>query len=90
MKEKIRNKINNLETVIGIELGSTRVKSVLIDFDGKILASGSHTWENKLDENNYWTYSEDDIWESIRNSYGKLKEDVKDKYRLIEKDINSL
>ena len=63
-------------------MGSTRVKSVLIDFDGKILASGSHTWENKLDENNYWTYSEDDIWESIRNSYGKLKEDVKDKYQV--------
>ena len=36
--------------VLGIELGSTRIKSVLIGLDFKPLAQGSHEWENQLDE----------------------------------------
>ena len=35
-------------TFLGIELGSTRIKAVLIDEDGKVLASGDHSWEKQL------------------------------------------
>ena len=45
---------------LGIELGSTRIKAVLIDENCNPIASGSHTWENKY-ENGYWTYSLDDV-----------------------------
>ncbi len=34
------------QAVLGIELGSTRIKSVLIGSDHEPIASGSHDWEN--------------------------------------------
>ena len=44
------------KTALGIEFGSTRIKVVLIDKDHHPIASGSHDWENRL-ENNIWTYT---------------------------------
>ena len=41
---------------VGMELGSTRIKAVLTDGCGKVLASGGYDWENKF-ENCLWTYS---------------------------------
>ena len=40
--------------VLGIEFGSTRIKAVLTDGHGAVLATGSHTWENQL-VNGIWT-----------------------------------
>jgi sugar (pentulose or hexulose) kinase len=71
--------INAAETYLGIEFGSTRIKAVLIDRDHKLVASGSHTWENRF-ENGLWTYSLGDIWEGIRDCYSQLTEDVRGKY----------
>lgn len=36
-------------TALGIELGSTNIKAVLLDDQYRILVRGSHTWENRLD-----------------------------------------
>ena len=33
--------------VIGIELGSTRIKAVMIDENAKVLAEGGYEWENQ-------------------------------------------
>ena len=44
------------KTAIGIELGSTRIKAVLIDENHIPVASGDHEWENRL-VNGVWTYS---------------------------------
>ena len=51
----IKNTIMNGKTVLGIELGSTRIKAVLIGEDNAPIASGSHDWENQY-VNNIWTY----------------------------------
>ena len=67
------------KTYLGIELGSTRIKAVLIDENYFPLASGSHEWENRL-ENGYWTYSLDDIHSGIRSCFASLCADVKSKY----------
>ena len=67
------------KTALGIELGSTRVKAVLIDENCKHLASGAHDWENKL-ENGYWTYSLEDVQIAIHSCFKALKADVKEKY----------
>ena len=56
MEETIKRAITAGETVLGIELGSTRIKAVLIDRNGNPVASGGHSWENRL-ENGLWTYS---------------------------------
>ena len=34
--------------ILGIELGSTRIKSVLIDENTTVVAQGSYEWENQL------------------------------------------
>lgn len=64
------------ETYLGIELGSTRIKAVLIDRQHRQIASGGHTWENRL-ENGFWTYSLNDVWTGIRDCYMRLAEDVR-------------
>lgn len=71
--------IQNGKTALGIELGSTRVKAVLIGEDSLPLASGSHEWENKL-ENGYWTYSLEDVHLALRSCFKSLKSAVKEKY----------
>ena len=74
-----RKMIDSGKTAIGIELGSTRIKAVLVGEDGTPLASGSHTWENKY-ENGVWTYSLDEIWDGLRASVAALKLDVEKVY----------
>lgn len=66
-------------TSLGIELGSTRIKAVLIDDTHEAIASGEHDWESSL-VNNIWTYSLADVWKGLSASYSNLKKDVKDKY----------
>lgn len=60
------------DCVIGIEFGSTRIKAVLADPKGNVLASGSHTWENRF-ENGVWTYSRQDIIGGMQSCYANLK-----------------
>lgn len=78
-KKDIQTVITEGKAVLGIELGSTRIKAVLIGEDNAPIASGSHDWENRY-ENNIWTYSTQDVWLGIQDSYQKLKEDVLNQY----------
>ena len=41
---------------LGIEFGSTRIKAVLSDEGGKVLASGAFAWENRLLPGGVWSY----------------------------------
>lgn len=61
-------------TVLGLELGSTRIKAVLIGPEHTVLASGAHDWENRL-EGGYWTYHLDDVWAGVQDAYAKLAAD---------------
>ena len=76
---EVKSAITNGKTVIGIELGSTRIKTVLIDADNTPIASGSHEWENSY-INNVWTYSIDDIWKGVQSSYRKMAGNVKEQF----------
>ena len=67
------------KTALGIELGSTRIKAVLIDEKHMPIASGSHEWENQL-VNGVWTYSMEAIHSGIQACYADLKRDVKEKF----------
>lgn len=60
-----------MKKILGIELGSTRIKAVLIDEGAQVIAQGSHEWENKL-ENGYWTYSLEDVWAGLQASFADL------------------
>lgn len=65
--------------ILGIELGSTRIKSVLIDENHLPVASGSYAWENRL-ENGVWTYKLEDAITGIRACYADLRADVEKKF----------
>ena len=56
---------------LGIELGSTRIKAVLIGPDHAPVAMGAHDWENRL-EDGVWTYHLDDVWAGIQDAYADL------------------
>lgn len=76
---EIKSAILNGQTSVGMELGSTRIKTVLIGPDNFPIASGSFDWENSYIDN-IWTYSIDEIWEGVQASFRKMTEDVKAKY----------
>ncbi len=67
--------------VLGIELGSTRIKASLIAPDTTPLAAGSHTWESRL-QDGVWTYDMEAVWLGLAACYASLVEDVRERYTL--------
>jgi len=78
-KEKTKRAIEKGETYLGIELGSTRIKAVLIDAEHVPIATGCMEWENQL-INGTWTYGFEEIEEGLRSCYASLASDVLGKY----------
>ena len=68
-----------MKKILGIELGSTRIKSVLIDENALVIAQGSHEWENALVDG-LWSYSLADVEKGIQSSYSSLARDYTAKY----------
>lgn len=79
MKSDLKSTIEAGRAVLGIELGSTRIKAVLIDEENKPIAQGSHTWENQLVDG-LWTYSIDAVWNGLQDCYADLRADVQRQY----------
>lgn len=79
MKLDAKSTIETGKAILGIELGSTRIKAVLIDQENKPIAQGSHTWENQL-VNGLWTYSIEAIWSGLQDCYADLRSNVKKLY----------
>ena len=77
------------ETALGIELGSTRIKAVLIDRNHRPIASGSHEWENRL-ENGVWTYTMEDIHRGVQACYADLKRDVREKLGVTLTEVGAI
>ena len=67
--------IDLTRTALGIEFGSTRIKAVLTDPSGAVLASGGHTWENSLVDG-VWTYSIDEVETGLRAAYATLAKEA--------------
>jgi sugar (pentulose or hexulose) kinase len=81
-KKQLRNDAELIgagKAMLGIELGSTRIKASLIAPDSTPLASGSYGWENQL-KDGIWTYDLDEVWKGVAGCYTSLVEDVRAKY----------
>ena len=74
-----KNIIESGKAVLGIELGSTRIKAVLVGPDFKPVAQGSHEWENQLVDG-LWTYSIEAIHSGLQACYADLRANVKKEY----------
>ena len=83
MKLDAKSTIETGKAILGIELGSTRIKAVLIDWENRPIAQGSHTWENQLVDG-LWTYSIEAIWSGLQDCYADLRSNVKKLYDGIE------
>lgn len=88
-KNQITEDIRNSRTTLGIEFGSTRIKAVLIDSCHVPVASGSHEWENQL-ENGIWTYSLENIRAGLQAAYQKMAEEVKQKYDVVLERVGAI
>lgn len=66
-------------TSLGIELGSTRIKAVLIDESFRTVAQGAHEWENAL-EGGYWSYSLEAVEAGVRDAYARCAADYEAKH----------
>lgn len=85
----LKEAITKGETSLGIELGSTRIKAVLIDQRFETIASGSFEWENQL-KGGYWTYSQEDILKGLQTAYRELKQEVDRNYGVTLRTAGSI
>ena len=54
-----------MNTYLGIELGSTRIKAVAVDEGFRPVSSGDYTWASRY-ENGVWTYGLEEVWTGLR------------------------
>ena len=78
-RAEIIETIRSGQTSLGIEFGSTRIKSVLIDAKASVLATGSFTWENR-NEDGLWIYYLEDAIYGLQQSYADLAKYVQEEY----------
>ncbi len=79
MHGKEEHKMDLSKATLGIELGSTRIKAVLIDENHIPAASGDYEWENQLVDG-IWTYSMEAVHTGVQACYAALREDVRSKF----------
>src|ERR671933_664627 len=76
MTTDVGEAITGGRTALGIELGSTRIKAVLVGPDHAPLAVGSHDWENQFVDRR-WTYSLEAVWAGVQQSFAALADDAR-------------
>lgn len=85
----IVKQIESGRTSIGIEFGSTRIKAVMIGEDYSPIASGTHDWQNRL-EDGIWTYTAEDITLGLQSAYKDLADNVKAQYGVQIKKVAAI
>ncbi len=77
------------KAVLGIEFGSTRIKAVITGEAGEVLAVGGFGWENSL-KDGIWTYSEEEIWNGLKECYADVAKEVQSKYGITIKKFAAI
>jgi sugar (pentulose or hexulose) kinase len=65
--------------VLGIELGSTRIKAVLTGENHEPIASGGFGWENSQVDG-IWTYTLEEVWSGLQGCFEDLQQQVESAY----------
>lgn len=60
-----------MNTFLGIELGSTRIKAMTIDEAFQTVSAGSYTWAASY-ENGVWTYPLEEVWTGLKTALSNL------------------
>ncbi|WP_322199842.1 xylulokinase [Acutalibacter intestini] len=88
-RKQIAAAIEAGQAALGIELGSTRIKAVLIGPDCQPAATGAFDWENRL-EDGLWTYRLEDVWTGIQAAYRQMAQKVRDQYGVVLTRLGAL
>ncbi len=62
----------NSPCVLGIELGSTRIKAVALDQQHTPVSSGDYTWKSTY-ENGIWTYDLSQVWQGLKTALSGIE-----------------
>lgn len=57
---------------LGIELGSTRIKGVVLNKDYQIITTGSYRWQSSFIDG-YWTYDMNEVWQGINEVLNQIQ-----------------
>ena len=79
MEKAIKQAIQSGRLVLGLELGSTRIKAELLTDELTPVATGAYGWTNDY-QNGTWTYSLAQVWRGIQAAYQALATAVKAQY----------
>ena len=82
-------KILFLATQLSVLNWGQRIKTVLVGPEHEILASGSHEWENE-NIDGIWTYSLEDIWKGVQDSYKNMADAVEKEYGVVLKTTKAI
>ena len=88
-RDIITKEISSGETILGLELGSTRIKAILIDSHNQPIAQGGHEWENTFIDG-IWTYSLDQVWKGISSCFANLIKSINEQYDVPLKRVKAL
>ena len=61
-----------MQTYLGIELGSTRIKAAAIDEHFQPVSAGDYTWASAY-EKGIWTYHLEQVWEGLRAALSRVQ-----------------
>lgn len=86
---RIAELIRTGQAVLGIELGSTRIKAVLVDTENRPVASGGFGWENTL-KDGIWTYPLEEVWSGIQSGFSDLQKNVEAQYGVTIKTLKAI
>ncbi|GAA2017644.1 FGGY-family carbohydrate kinase [Pseudokineococcus marinus] len=81
--------ITSGRTALGLELGSTRIKAVLVGPDREVLASGGSSWENQLVDGR-WTYALEDVWDGVAAAFGAVAAQVRERHGVVLERLGAL
>jgi len=85
----MQSTLNLEKTSLGIELGSTRIKAILIGSDHKPIASGEFSWENHYEEG-IWTYHLHDVWTGLQTVFQQLSNEIKENFGIPLSKVGSI
>jgi sugar (pentulose or hexulose) kinase len=86
----LKEQIQSGKASLGIELGSTRIKAILVgESPNEVIGSGSFEWENVLVDG-LWSYPLEQVWEGIQKTFQDLQSNLESSHGVRLKALRSI
>ena len=86
----LQEQIQSGQASLGIELGSTRIKAILVGKNpNEVIGSGSHSWENELVDG-LWSYPLEQVWEGVQSTFQDLQKNIESTHGIRIQKLSSI